>query len=195
MFRVPLLVAVVLVIAFAGGIFSTLSLLDATVGFGAIRLGAWEAFPDAQTSGADPYAKAHRAKSGKLLFGSAEGLSFQADQDDRGEKLSAACDYRLSGQTPIARAWSLYVARPDGQAITTSEGRPMSLNSWTVLRREDSAFTIELSRDAKPGNWLSLAGSGPFRLVLTLLDTPTAGSSGLLDLSMPALVRVGCRNA
>lgn len=195
MFRVPFLVAVALLIAFAGGILSTLSLLDATVGFGAIRLGVWQAFPDAQTSDADPYAKAHRAKSGKLLFGSAEGLSFQADQDDRGEKLSAACDYRLSGQTPIARAWSLYVARPDGQAITASEGRPMALNSWTVLRRDDSSFNVDLSSEAKPGNWLSLSGSGPFRLVLTLLDTPTAGSSGLLDLAMPSLVRVGCRNA
>ena len=195
MFRVPLLVAVVLVIAFAGGIFSTLSLLEATVGFGAIRLGAWEAFPDAQTASADPYAKAHRAKGGRLLYGSAEGLAFQADEDDSSEKLSAACDYRLSGQTPITRAWSLYVARPNGQAMLTTDGRPMALNSWTVLRREDSSFVVELSKDAKPGNWLALSGGGPFRLVLTLLDTPTAGSSGLIDLSMPRLVRVGCRNA
>ncbi len=195
MFRVPLLVAVVLVIAFAGGISSTLWLLDATVGFGSIRLGAWEAFPDAQTSFADPYAKAHRAKGGKLLYGSAEGLSFQAAADDQGDALNAACDYRLSGQTPIARVWSLYVARPNGQALATSEGRPMALNSWTVLRREDSGFAVDLAREARPGNWLALPPSGGFRLVLTLFDTPTAGSSGLLDLSMPLITRVRCGNA
>lgn len=195
MFRVPLLVAVVLGIAFVGGIFSTLWALDATVGFGAIRLGAWEAFPDAQTADADPYAKAHRAEGGKLLYGSAEGLSFQADRDDEGAALSAACNYRLSGQTPIARVWSLTVAGRDGRALADPEGRPMALNSWTVLRRKDTGFEIELSGEARPGNWLFLPGEGPFRLVLTLLDTPTAGSSGLLDLAMPSLTRLGCGRA
>lgn len=192
MFRVPLLVAVALVIAFAGGILSTLSLLDATVGFGAIKLGPWQAFPDAQTAAADPYAKAHRAKSGKLLYGSAEGLSFQADTDDRGERLVASCSYRLSGQTPIARAWTLYVARPDGRTIGATTGLPMAINSWTVLRRDDSSFAVDFSRTAVPGNWLALPAAGSFRLVLTLFDTPTAGSSGLLDLAMPSLQKTGC---
>lgn len=194
MFRVPLLVAVALAIAFAGGIVSTLSLLDATVGFGAIKLGAWQAFPDAQTASADPYAKAHRAKGGRLLYGSAEGLSFQADTDDKGDKLVANCSYRLSGQTPIARAWTLYVARPDGRTIGTTVGLPTAINSWTVLRQEDSSFAVDFSRTALPGNWLSLPAGGPFRLVLTLFDTPTAGSSGLLDLAMPTLQKTGCAN-
>ena len=64
MFRVPFLVAIALAIAFGGGIWSTLRALEATAGFGAIRLGAWEAFPNAQTAAADPYAKSHRASAG-----------------------------------------------------------------------------------------------------------------------------------
>ena len=52
--------------AFGVGIVSTVSALKATVGFGAISLGPWVAFPDAQTENTDPYAKAHRARAGKL---------------------------------------------------------------------------------------------------------------------------------
>ena len=53
------------VIAFAGGILSALSMLNASVGFGAIEVAGWRAFPAAQTAAADPYAKAHRAKGGR----------------------------------------------------------------------------------------------------------------------------------
>jgi hypothetical protein len=31
--------------------------------------------------------------------------------------------------------------------------------------------------------------------VLTLLDTPTAGSSGLIDLAMPVIHKTGCGDA
>ncbi|MBB4065746.1 DUF1214 domain-containing protein [Gellertiella hungarica] len=192
MFRVPLLVAITLAIAFAGGIVSTLKLLEATAGFGSIRLGAWQAFPDAQTSAADPYARAHRAKGGRLLYGSAEGLVFQADEDDDGNRLDAACTYVMAGQTPIARAWTLYIARPDGGAGLAADGRPNGLNSFIVARKADSTFEVTLSREAQAGNWLALPQAGPFRLVLTLLDTPTAGSSGLIDLAMPTLQKREC---
>jgi len=44
-FRVPFLVAISLIIAFGGGIASTLAALEATVGFGSIKIGTWDAFP------------------------------------------------------------------------------------------------------------------------------------------------------
>jgi hypothetical protein len=54
---------------------------------------------------------------------------------------------------------------------------------------------IDVSANARPGNWLALPAAGTFRLVLTLFDTPTAGSSGVIDLSMPKLEKTGCGNA
>lgn len=194
-FRVPLLVALCLTIAFGGGILFTLSALDATAGFGAIKLGAWEAFPALQTADADPYAKSHRARAGKLLYGTAEGLTFSATVDDAGERLSAACSYRLTGQTPPARLWTLFTADARGEPLEAGTGLPSALNSWTVLRNPDSSFTVMLSRQARSGNWLALPSSDSFRLVLTLFDTPTAGSSGLIDLTMPQLEKIGCGNA
>ncbi len=196
LFRVPLYVALALLIAFGGGIMATLYALNASSGFGAIRLGAWEAFPRAQTADADPYAKSHRARAGQLLLGTAEGLRFTATQDDSGQPLSTACRYEITGQTPPARLWTLYVTDRNGNAIEPRPGLPVGLNSWVVARHPDSSFTIAIGRGAEPGNWLPLPdGEQPVALALTLFDTPTAGSSGLIDLSMPGLRRVGCGRA
>jgi hypothetical protein len=64
-----------------------------------------------------------------------------------------------------------------------------------VLRQPDSGFSIDISARARPGNWLATPAAGTFQLVLTLFDTPTAGSSGVIDLAMPKLEKTGCGNA
>ncbi|KWV50109.1 MULTISPECIES: DUF1214 domain-containing protein [Rhizobium] len=195
MFRFPLFIAMTLIIAFGGGIMISLYALDATAGFGAIKLGAWEAFPELQTESADPYAKSHRARAGRLLYGNAEGLMFTAKVDDAGDRLNAGCSYRITGQTPPARIWTLFTADNSGNPASLRPGLPGALNSWTVLRQPDSSFTIDISAHARPGNWLALPAAGTFQLVLTLFDTPTAGSSGVIDLAMPKLQKTGCGNA
>jgi hypothetical protein len=184
-----------LIIAFGGGILISLYALNATAGFGAIKLGAWEAFPELQTEEADPYAKSHRARAGQLLYGSAEGLMFTAKVDDEGQRLNARCSYRLVGQTPPARVWTLFTADNSGNPASLQDGLPGALNAWTVLRQPDSSFSIDISAHARPGNWLALPAAGTFQLVLTLFDTPTAGSSGVIDLAMPKLLKTGCGNA
>ncbi|MGV1758255.1 DUF1214 domain-containing protein [Rhizobium sp. P44RR-XXIV] len=194
MFRVPLLVALSLLIAFGGGIVFTLFALNVTSGFGAIKLGAWQAFPEMQTADADPYAKSHRARAGRLLYGTAEGLVFTASDDDAGGRLTTNCSYRISGQTPPARLWTLFIAGNDGAPLAGPSGRPLTINSWVVLRNPDSSFTITVSPNASAGNWLALPAAGNFRLVWTLLDSPAASNSGLIDLTMPKLEKIGCGN-
>ncbi|AYD00176.1 DUF1214 domain-containing protein [Neorhizobium sp. NCHU2750] len=195
MLRVPLLVAIALAIAFSGGIWSTRLALNATIGFGAIKLGAWEAFPQAQTADADPYAKSHRANAGKLLYATAEGLSFIASTDDSGARLVGSCSYALSGDTPSARYWTLFATGPDGRPPSFGADRPTALNSRMVLREADGSADITIAATARAGNWLAVSPQAPFRLTLTLLDTPAAGSSGLIDLSMPSIRKIGCGHA
>lgn len=195
MFRIPLLVALALAITFGLGTLSAVWALKATIGFGSIALGPWNAFPDAQTTAADPYAKAHRARDGALLLGRAEGLVFRAAQDSGGQGLTARCTYEIAGMTPPARLWTLHATTPDGRPMPVGRNLPAGLNSWTVLRDTDSRIVVQVSAGAQPGNWLAIAPDQPFRLVLTLLDTPTAGSSGVIDLSMPTISRTGCADA
>lgn len=194
MFRVPLLVALSLLIAFGGGLVFTLFALNATSGFGAIKLGVWQAFPEMQTADADPYAKSHRARAGRLLYGTAEGLVFTASEDNTGTRLTANCSYRISGQTPPARLWTLFIAGNDGEPLAGPAGQPSTINSWVVLRNPDSSFAIIVSPSAHADNWLALPATGNFRLVWTLLDSPAASNSGLIDLTMPKLEKIGCGN-
>lgn len=192
MFRVPFLVAIALIVAFGGAILSAQSMLTASVGFGAIEVGGWWAFPAAQTIDADPYAKAHRAKAGRLLYGSAEGLQFTALRDSKGLALTGTCSYRLFGRTPVSRLWTLYAADSAGVPLSAGAELPVAKNSQRILRQRDGTFEIAISRTAKPGNWLALPDTGAFQLVLTLLDTPAAASTGLSGLDMPVVEQTGC---
>ncbi|HVK91834.1 MAG TPA: DUF1214 domain-containing protein [Mycoplana sp.] len=195
MFRIPLLVALALAIIFGFGTLSAVWALKATIGFGSIALGPWVAYPAAQTDSADPYAKAHRARDGALLFGSAEGLMFRASHDSGGRTLSGRCAYDVVGLTPPARFWTLHATTPDGRPLRLAAALPAGLNSWTALHGADNTVTIHVAASAHPGNWLAVAPDQTFRLVLTLLDTPTAGSSGVIDLAMPAIAQTGCGDA
>ncbi len=86
------LVAFALVVAFGLGTFSAIEALKVTLGFGGIHARALDAFPQAQTADADPYASASGA-CGALLLGSAEGLAFYARTDSKGIPLDAGCTY------------------------------------------------------------------------------------------------------
>lgn len=192
MLRVPFLVAIALLVAFGGAILSVQSMLSASVGFGAIEVSGWRAFPAAQTIDADPYAKAHRAKAGRLLYGSAEGLQFTAARDSKGLSLTGTCSYRLHGRTPVSRLWTLYAADSAGVPLVAGPDLPVAKNSQRILRQRDGSFEIAISRTATAGNWLALPDTGAFQLVLTLLDTPAAASTGLSGLDMPVVEQTGC---
>ena len=197
LFRTPLVIATALAVAFGLGILSAIYALRATVGFGAIALGPWTAFPAAQTINADPYAKAHRARDGRLLLGSAEGLAFTAATDSDNRTLAENCRYEIKGITPPARLWTLHAADRNGNPLAgTRPGLPAGINAWSVLRGADGDFTIRIASTATPGNWLPLPGDDrAVTLALTLFDTPTAGSSGVIDLAMPGIVRLDCADA
>ena len=104
MFRFPLFIAITLIVAFGGGIMISLYALDATQGFGAIKLGAWEAFPALQTVEADPYAKSHRARAGKLRQIGLGGNLVDAVYIDNAADPHLLATFRLTPGTVVARA-------------------------------------------------------------------------------------------
>lgn len=195
MFRLPVLVALTLAIAFGGGAWSALHTLKATSGFGAITFGPWSAYPKLQTASADPFAKAHRAGDGRILLGRAEGLVFTADSDESGAALSGRCSYEVSGSTPPSRFWTLTVTDANDEPLKAPPRVPTSINSWTTLRNMDGTFRIRLDAAAKGGNWIWLSADSDINLVLTLIDTPTAASLSLVELDLPKISRIGCRDA
>lgn len=194
LFRFPILVLIALGVAFGGGIWSVRKALDATTGFGALKAGLWEAFPLAQTGDADPYAKAHRSRDGKLLYASAEAVPFNARRDADGALLDSSCDYTLSGASPAARLWTLQ-AVAWGEGMAADPTLPTALNSSMVVHDGAGTFAITLSSRGKAGNWLALPKVGRFELILTLFDTPAINRSGLSELVLPTIVKTGCGHA
>lgn len=193
MLRVPATIAAIFILAFGGAMLTAVYALKATVGFGSIDIGPWTAFPLAQTEQADPYAKAHRARAGKLLLGDAEGLVFVATTDSEGARLVGTCAYTVAGQTPPARFWTLHLTDANDALLPVDAALPSAFHSQNVLKDQDGQFTIAVGNRPRPGNWLTIGGSREaFKLVLTLYDSPTAGSSRLLELQMPQIVAGTC---
>ncbi|MEQ1940016.1 DUF1214 domain-containing protein [Mesorhizobium sp. CN5-321] len=182
--------AVAVAIGLGGG--SVWYALDAQAGVGAIRAGPWTAFPDIGTAAADPYTQARTAREGVLTLGRAEGLAFVAGSDSGGAPLRRECVYRLEGGFPIARFFTLYAADGSLDAIDTGKRRRAALQSMQILRRPDDTAVISTGSHPLPGNWLAVTGKGPLYFVLTFYDTPIATSTGLSDIEMPAIRKVGC---
>jgi hypothetical protein len=181
-------------IAVASGAGSVYLALDQSHRFGTIDIGPWTAYPELGTPEADPYSRARFAREGTLALGSAEGLVLTARSDSAGAMLSPSCVYRLVGDMPPARFWTLHTIdaegrahRPDGPAARTA-----ALHSQALLRSEDGDAVITAALAIQPGNWLRTPDIPGFGLVVTLYDTSIAGSARISEVSMPEIVRVSC---
>lgn len=192
MLKTAFLVLVVLVVAVGGGTASVWYMLKAREGVGAVTVGSWTAFPNIGTTDADPYSKARVAREGMLALGRAEGLAFVAQRDSGGERLLAECDYKIEGGVPAARFWTLYAADRADRVIPTGKARVPALQSYQLLRTGPDTVTIAVGPRPGSGNWLPVSGSGAMSLVLTFYDTPIASSTGVDDIEMPQILKVGC---
>ncbi|MCK9553051.1 DUF1214 domain-containing protein [Aquamicrobium sp.] len=192
MLNKALLTLIALVIAIGGGAASVWYALHVQKGAGAITIGAWTAFPDIGTPEADPYTNARVAREGVLALGRAEGLAFVAAHDSAGQPLLRECAYRIEGNLPVARFWTLYAADQSLDFIRTGKLRPAALQSYQVLRRPDNSVLVDASPSPTPGNWLITSGEGPMYFVLTFYDTPIASSTGLSGIELPRIVPRGC---
>ncbi len=181
-----------LVVAAVIGLGATWLALSKGVAFGAVRIGAWTAWPKNGTREIDPYARASIARTGELPIGSGDGVAFVARVDDHGHVLDGRCDVAVSGTTPPARFWTLTLYDPDGRLVANSVNR-YGFTSQEIVRRTDGSFDIVIAPRARAGNWLPTGGVERYVLVLRLYDTPVgvATRSGR-EATMPAITPGAC---
>nr|WP_085464684.1 DUF1214 domain-containing protein [Mesorhizobium australicum] len=173
------------VIAVGGGAASAWYALESAEGVGALTVRGWTAYPNAGSPDADPYSKARVAREAELPLGRAEGIAFTTGRDSGGEPLRLSCTYRVEGQVPSARFWTLHVT---GAGVA----RAAALPSQALMRESDGSVVLTASRHPSPGNWLALSGDGTMALVLTLYDTPVASNEDIAGTELPQVLRVGC---
>ena len=173
------------------GLAATWLAVDRGVEFAAARAGPWLDFPKAGSLEADPYTRAIRARSGETPLGIAEGLTFLARVDDAGAPLDARCDYAVSSPTPAARFWTLTALSPEGRPLDGS--MQSELTSSNIVRASSGDFSINVAREARPGNWIQIVAGRPFLLMFRLYDTPVSAAASALDVkSMPSIRRGRC---
>ena len=61
------------------------------------RIGPWTSWVSEGNPKADPYTRAHLARSGRLPLTSTAARYFMADTDSRGSGLTAGCEYAIFG--------------------------------------------------------------------------------------------------
>lgn len=177
-------------IALGGG--SAWYSLQTRHGIGGINVGRWTAWPFAGGEQADPYTVAKVARDGNIPLGATEGLAFEAQSDNSGRDLVFTCSYIISGLTPPARLWTLTAYNQDGSLVDPSILGESSIYSGNILRFDQGAFRVGISKTPVAGNWLSITGEDTFYLVLRLYDTPATSSTGLVSRRMPSILRGEC---
>lgn len=189
--RAILILASGLTLSLAVGLWTAWLAVRSPAPIDVIRLGAWQAWPNAGTENVDPYSRARLARTGEIPLGSGEGLTLLAQNDDLGRPLTSGCTYRIAGQTPPARLWTLAVEDLRGRVIVDRD-KLAALASDSLLRRSDGGFEIALAPDPKAGNWISTEDAARFRVVIRLYDTTVRTTTALTTLSMPNIQRVNC---
>jgi len=159
--------------------------------FGAYRINAWTAWPQAGSPNPDPYTRAFVARSGALQLGSAEGIQFVASRDSEGQLLQRTCNYRLMGTTPVASFWTLRAVATNGRS-TTPRGSPQNLQSNRLSRTNIGAAILQVGPELAPQNWLEIEGEGPFDLILTLYDASIFAGFGSTISELPTITNKGC---
>lgn len=192
MIRFVFLTALAVTAAITGGAASARYAIEHFSGLSTITIGEWEANPAAGTDAADPYARARISREAIIPLGAAEGLTFMASKDREGRMLSLDCRYRVIGRTPPARLWTIHAVDGNLRTIRSPARLVAGLQSHEMERENDDSVVINVGKRAEPGNWLAVTGSGPFRLVLSLYDTPIATSGAIAVLTLPRITREGC---
>jgi hypothetical protein len=181
------------VVAASVGLGATWLTLSRGAAFGALRLGAWTAWPKTGSAGIDPYARADLARTGTLPLALGDGIAFYATADDQGRPFDGRCEVELSGTTPAARYWTLALYDRDGRLVANAVNR-YGFTSHELSRRQDGSFSIDVAPRARAGNWLPTGGVGAYELVLRFYDTPVGVATRAgREAPMPAIVTRGCR--
>jgi hypothetical protein len=160
------------------------------------RVGPWASWMSEGNPNADPYTKAHLARSGRLPLTSTTARYFLARTDGEGRELTSACDYSIEGSALNARWWSLAVYDEHGSVIENPSDR-YSFNSDEAIRRTDGTYRISLANDVRPENWLP-SGSGPERKLVLMLriygqrETDSSGIGQIPDDRLPKIERKAC---
>ncbi len=141
----------------------------------ASRDGPWALWFREGTADADPYTIAHVARQGVLPVTITSAMVFTATRDSAGSHLSSDCTYEIRGRSVPALWWNLAAFDASGEVMPNKTGRA-GFSSSNMLTAPDGSFTVHLSPEVQPGNWIPAARGNRVILRLTILRPLNPGS-------------------
>jgi hypothetical protein len=172
-------IVLILVLGLFAGWFSARQMLDRAAGSTSLPANNWREVRISGDSLWSSYQSGHYLWRGKLQPATDVRL-FRRDADDDGNALRSDCTTLIEGQSPQARWWM--IGADNGNEVKT-------ISSGTIIREYDNAFTVTVSQNAAPGNWLGLTGSRDYVIYLALND---ARDEAAKTPSLPRVKRLWC---
>lgn len=156
--------------------------------------GQWKSWRTAGRPDADPYARAHLSRSGRLPLSSANVQYFMAKTDNQGLRLLGTCEYSIENTETLGDWWSLTAFDDDGNLLKNNADR-YAFNSSTILRDTTGKYKVSLSSAPRPGNWLPTAVGKKITLLFRLHKPAIAelgGNEKHHRRHLPSIRRIKC---
>jgi hypothetical protein len=180
-------------IVLIGGLGSSWYVIDNGVPISTVTIGPWTTWPSAGRPDADPYTRAHHARLGKLPLSAEFSQTYFARTDSEGRALVSSCDYSIEGHELASHWWSIGVFDSKGRLIANPAER-FAFTSDTIVLSPDGSYSVVLSRDTRPGNWLPTGGGGRLAIGYSVLDLGirSVAQEGEIERQLPIIKRKSC---
>ena len=158
-----------------------------------IQINQWQSDWNIGSTQADPYLRAHVARFGLLALSKQEAVYFIATEDDAGQTLTEACDYRVFIGPMPADWWS--VTLYDGQGYLGMNGH--NAHAFDATKADSSAAEFDISPNTPASGvaWVSSKNTGQFGLMLRLYKpSATLLAQPETELSPPKITRLECKD-
>ncbi len=157
------------------------------------HVGPWSTWVSAGNPTADPYTRAHFARSGRLPITSTSARYYIAKTDSSGGTLDLSCEYIISGSKIDSTWWSIAAYNKAGN-ILKNKAKRYSYNKLDIFT-DDEDYKIILAQNARSGNWLPLSGSGAFQIMFRIYRADITEDLFSLEKAkeiLPEITRVDC---
>ena len=173
------------------GIFSARYTVQIGLSDPTVVIGPWQSFREIDINEENPYSLAHTTLYGKLKLAKFEALYFIARKDNDNKDLSGNCEYVVTGVAPEARWWSLTVYDQHGGFIDNPAER-YSYNNTNLIEKDEAKYSIAVSPNARPGNWIPTREKTPFVVMLRLYSPSINSMNHAEDITFPKIEKVSC---
>lgn len=163
---------------------------------GNIKVKDWGSDWTIGSSAANPWTRARVARHGLLALTRAEAVYFTRNTDDAGDRLSAACTYKVSGGALPAQWWSVTLYDATSYLpVNTDNALSYDLTD-AAAAGDPGAWSFTVSPVPAEGSWVSSKSAGAFDLTLRLYKP---GAALIADpegtLVPPDIEKISCGEA